>query len=206
MNTLDCDELSVGYGHVPIVNTVSLTLNGGEWVHFYGKNGAGKSTLLKVFAALKNPLSGRLLWNEDPVDGILRQSYRRKIRYFGHERALFQDLTVQDNWDLYTSLFELTGASEGNVVGEVSPNRIVGQLSRGERQRVELAALWPSDAPLLILDEPFSSLDSHSQSLLEDFLRERVGNMRLVITASPEANSVADRLFHVTMNGMVEEE
>jgi len=206
MNTLTCDELRVGYGHVPVLDVVSFEINGGEWVHFYGKNGAGKSTLLKVFAALKNPISGRLLWNEDPVDGILRQSYRRKIRYFGHERALFQDLTVQDNWDLYSSMFNLTGASHSSVVGEVSPNRTVGNLSRGERQRVELAGLWPSESSLLILDEPFSSLDAHSQSLLEDFLRETVEDERLVITASPEPISASDRLFHVRMEGTVEEE
>lgn len=205
MNTLTVKNLSVGYGYQPVLSGLSGSLNGGEWVHYFGRNGVGKSTLLRVLAALKHPLDGEILWNGDPIQGIYRENYRQKIRYFGHDRALFRDLTVRDNWDLYSELFGLDGASDSKVAGEVSPHQTVTRLSQGETQRVELATFWPSISPVFILDEPFASLDRDCCDLLEEFFQRCVEQESLVITASPETVEGPDRQLKVTGEGTVVE-
>lgn len=202
MATLTLDDLSIGYGYPPVLEEINGQLRTGEWVHIHGSNGVGKSTLLKVLATLKKPLSGELRWNDESLTGLLRDSYRKKVRYFGHERALFQDLTVNDNRELYSSLFDMTGASDARLAGDVSGYRTTGRLSQGEKQRVELSTLWPSDATIVLMDEPFASLDETSRDTLTTFLRETAGQGSLIITAAPHELDGPDRQWSLSENGV----
>lgn len=197
MNTLTLEDVAIGYGYPPVIEELDFELNTGRWIHCHGKNGVGKSTLLKVLAGFKNPLSGRLLWNSDSIVGIDRDYYRRKVRYFGHGRALFQDLSVRNNWDLYSALFGLDGTSDSRLAGDFSRNRTVGRLSQGEKHRVELSTLWPDERPVILMDEPFASLDRESQTTLRSFLKECCSKDRLVVTASPRPIEGPDRLWEL---------
>lgn len=202
MDELTLDDVSIGYGYPPVMTNVHGELKSGEWVHLFGNNGVGKTTLLKVLATLKKPLSGEIRWNSDPLVGLDRDRYRRKIRYVAHDRALFQDLSVRDNWTLFSSLFDLSGTSDAQLAGDFSRERAVRQLSEGERHRVELSTLWPNDRSIIIMDEPFSSLDPDSREILRSFLSDQRDDGRLVVTASPGQIKGPDRYWELTKEGV----
>jgi heme exporter protein A len=200
--TLTLEDVAIGYGYPPSVRGIDAELSTGQWVHVHGNNGVGKSTLLKVLSSFKKPLSGRIRWNDEPLEGLTRDSYRNNVRYFGHDRALFEDLTVRENWQLYSSLFGMSGSSDNRMAGDIGASRQAGRLSRGEKQRVELSTLWPSDSTVLIMDEPFSSLDQESRETLVTFLEKQREEGRLVVTASPRPIEGPDEQWILEPDGL----
>jgi len=197
-NVISLHDLTIGYGYPPVLEDVNVEIYGGEWVHVAGSNGEGKSTLLKVIATLKKPLSGTITWNDEVLTGVTREDYRRKVRYFGHDRALFQDLSVRDNWNLFSGLFDLTGYTNTQFASVGSENTDVRSLSQGEKQRTELATFWPTVKPVMILDEPYASLDSSSRKSLKEFLSSCCEEESMVITASTGTIDGPDRQFNIS--------
>ncbi|MFB6226745.1 MAG: heme ABC exporter ATP-binding protein CcmA [bacterium] len=196
MNLLEFSSLTVGYDRKSVLNEVEGEISSGEWVHLWGRNGSGKTSLLQVLASFHQPLEGEVLWNGTKVRTNLER-YRRNIRYFGHEVALFERLTVRDNWELFGGLFNIQGTSPRSFTGEISPSSLVQDLSRGQKRRVELASLIASPRDLVILDEPFASLDEQAIDSLRDNLQGIREDGGIVVTASPESIDGPDRTWQV---------
>lgn len=196
MNRLEFTNLCVGYGRKEILREISGEINGGEWVHLWGKNGSGKTSLLQVLASFHPPQSGRIFWNGNDVRANV-QKYRQNIRFFGHEVALFERLTVKDNWELFAGLFDIKGSSPRTFTGEISPHSLVHELSRGQKRRVELASLIASPKEFVILDEPFASLDDQAVDSLRDNLKGIRDDGGIVLSASPETIDGPDRTWQV---------
>lgn len=196
MSQLEFRNLDVGYGRKYILNDISGEIHSGDWVHLWGKNGSGKTSLLKVLASFHRPLGGEVLWKGNDIRQC-RDQYRQLIRYFGHEVALYERLTVRDNWEIFVGLFDIQGTSPRTFTGEISPESRVHELSRGQKRRVELASLIASPREIVILDEPFVSLDDQAV----DSLRENLHGIRdagsIVLTASPETIDGPNRTWQV---------
>ncbi len=152
----------------------------------------GKSTLLRVLAGFHRPRVGSLRWNGEPVDRD-RPAHRQRLRYIGDQPALLTELTVLDNWQLYSSLFGLDEVGESPLVRNLPDHKRVTDLSHGQKKRVQLATLRGDRPALLLMDEPMLALDEGGR----EEVRRRVGILQdggtLVVTASPSAEPAADR-------------
>lgn len=154
-----------------------------------GASGAGKSMTLRCIAGMETPRSGRIVLNNrvlfDSEAGINLPSRDRHIGYLFQNYALFPHLTVAENiaFGLPKGLSEsaIEQQVEGHLLAVQLPgcgNRYPHQLSGGQQQRIALARAFASQPEILLLDEPFSALDTHLRDSLEKLLIANVANYR----------------------------
>jgi heme exporter protein A len=153
-----------------VLRGVSLDARPGEAVHVAGANGAGKTTLLRVFAGLLTPEQGSITWQGRPI-GADRDGYSAGIAYLAHGDGLKPELTAAENlWFEVGMRRRVTYAEIGaslDVVGlGASRNRLSSELSAGQRRRLALARVLLAEAPLWLLDEPFTHLDDAGTALV----------------------------------------
>jgi ABC-type multidrug transport system ATPase subunit len=196
------DHVSRLYGSFVALREVSLTIPAGASVVLLGENGAGKSTLLKLVAGLTSPSYGSVrVLGDAPVN------QRGRIAYMSHATMLYDELTGLENLTYFASLNAAEGlqqvAEQGgaeraaqalNEVGlDPANTRRVGEYSQGMRQRVSLARVLLSQPELLLLDEPFSNLDTGSAaSMIDRLLRycteeDSAGNARTLLLTTHQA-------------------
>ncbi len=152
-----------------------------------GDNGAGKTTLLRTIAGLAQPTRGTVsVFGTEDLRNI-----RAQIGYMAHPSLLYDELSAMENLRYFAGLYGVEIARCREVISSVnlSPDldRPVGQYSQGMRQRLSLARALLNDPKLLLLDEPFSNVDSrsaHEMARLLAQLRDR-GKTLLVVTHQP---------------------
>jgi ABC-type multidrug transport system ATPase subunit len=162
------DNLRKTYGNgVEALKGVSLTVQLGDFFALLGPNGAGKSTLLKLLAGLARPNYGEIrIFGQAPSD------LRGRIAYMGHQTMLYDELTGPENLEYFLGLQRpdltpaqrkqtVSGALREVALDPANPRRLA-EYSQGMRQRASLARVLLSDPDLLLLDEPFSNLDTAS--------------------------------------------
>lgn len=190
---------------LPVLRDLSMVLNEGEFVAVLGPSGSGKSTLLKIAAGLLSPDRGRVLVNGREVTGKTRL-----VGYMPQDDLLLPWKTVADNAALpllaagwkkeaalgrVASLLPLFGL-EG--FADYYPRR----LSGGMRQRTALLRTILVDSNILLLDEPYASLDALTRENLQDWLLEiwqRFSRSVLLVTHSiDEAIYLSDRIYVLT--------
>lgn len=160
---LELQDLVIGY-QKPLLGPINLRLESGIHV-LLGKNGSGKTTLMRTIAGILPPLAGCIRLGQDSgYDHNLTKTDSR-IGYLGHRAALSESLSVGQNlhfWQriaqLYAPPTALNTVAEAFQLQELWHQRI-RQLSRGQRQRTDLARLTLTPADVLLLDEPFTGLD-----------------------------------------------
>ncbi|HLM10382.1 MAG TPA: ABC transporter ATP-binding protein [Thermoleophilaceae bacterium] len=206
MSAVRLKALSKSFGEVRAVNEVTLDVERGELVAVLGPSGCGKTTLLRLIAGFETPDAGCVVVGDEMVagPGRLVPPEKRRIGMVFQDYALFPHLTVEGN-----IAFGL--ATRGREEREALARRtleLVGlqhkassqphELSGGERQRVALARALAPEPALVLLDEPFSSLDATLRAGLrrevELILRDAGATALLVTHDQEEALSLADRL------------
>ncbi|HYC33680.1 MAG TPA: heme ABC exporter ATP-binding protein CcmA [Gemmatimonadales bacterium] len=177
---LEARGLRRSFGRVRVLRDVDLTLAAGEALAVAGPNGAGKTTLLRVLAGLMRPTGGTLAVLGRPL-GRIDPEGRRQIGLVSHHSLLYDDLTLAENLTFAARLYgldrpgvraleALDAAGLGPRAGD-SPRR----LSRGLAQRAAIARALLHRPRILLLDEPFTALDSVSAERLREELRLRLG-------------------------------
>ncbi len=206
------------FGGFAALDDVSLTVNQGELVALLGPSGSGKTTLLRVIAGLERPDTGSVAFGNGDVTQISPQD--RKVGFVFQHYALFRHMSVFENVAFglrvqprkqrlpeqqisakVRSLLKL-------VQLEAMESRLPSQLSGGQRQRVALARALAVDPKVLLLDEPFGSVDAKVRKDLRAWLRGLHQNLRFtclfVTHDQEEALELADRV--VVMNkGRIEQ-
>lgn len=152
-----------------------------------GKNGSGKTSLLRLLTGLSLPESGEIRWNDAPIKS-LGSDYYQKLNYIGHHDGLKRDLSCLENLRMAQALrfsqgMELEAAMARVRLKGYEDNRIA-TLSAGQKRRLALARLLVTDAPLWILDEPFTSLDKASMALFETIFTEHLERQGMIIMTS----------------------
>lgn len=190
-SVLELSDVTYAYHHRAVLRGVTLTLGRGERVAILGANGSGKTTLLRVAAGLARPRSGTAVWFGRHHDHAL---VRHRIGFVAHDSLLYEGMTVGENLGFFAALYGVPRARVGAVavatgLESLLPRRI-RVLSRGQRQRANLARALLHDPELLILDEPQTGLDAGARAQLGAILdldRDR----RAVLFATHEAADVA---------------
>lgn len=186
------DNVSLSFGSVGVFERISLSIDRGEFVAVVGPSGCGKTTLLNLFSQFIKPDSGRVMCTE-------------RVRMVYQTDSLFPWQTVRENIEL--GLRNLTGQAERTrQLGEMLKliklegfaNHYPHQLSGGMRQRVELARALIGDSDILLLDEPFSSLDYLTRIRMRHELARMLDQLpRTVVLVThdiEEAAQLADRI------------
>ncbi|MEM4712377.1 MAG: ABC transporter ATP-binding protein [Archaeoglobaceae archaeon] len=159
-----CENVSKRFGETFALKNVSLSFE--KSVAILGYNGAGKSTLAKILAGITKPTQGKVsVFGEDPFKNV---DVRRKIGIVTHNPMLYRELSVEENLRFFAKLHGINNWEF--VVDELKLkeklNCKVFELSRGYLQRVAIAKALMLNPKLLILDEPFSSLDVEGREIL----------------------------------------
>ena len=202
MSSITCRGITKSFGSSPVLEDLDLEVPDGTVVTVLGESGSGKTTLLRVMAGFERPDAGTVTIDDEEVDGPHRYvpPEGRRIGYVAQEGNLFPHLTVAKNVG-----FGLPRSARGsNRVDELLGlvglgdlgRRYPHELSGGQQQRVALARALAPHPRLVLLDEPFSSLDAGLRSSLRvdviRILRERRTTAVLVTHDQSEALSVAD--------------
>lgn len=142
---------------------LSFSLEAGEVLQVEGQNGSGKTTLLRILCGLTEAFEGDIFWRGKLVDDV-REAYYQALLYVGHAAGVKAALTAEENlaWmcRLDPSLNRLSIEEALAKVGLYGYEDVpCYALSAGQQRRVGLARLYLSNAPLWILDEPFTALD-----------------------------------------------
>jgi heme exporter protein A len=163
------------FGDFPALRDVSFAVGEGQCVALMGRNGAGKTTLLRLLAGLASASKGSV----KVYGGSPRQrDTRARIGMIGHGIGIYDDLTAAENLETFARLYGIAGAAaqrdawlERTGLAHVRDGR-AREFSRGMRQRLAIARAFLHRPQLLILDEPFTSLDDRAIALLQSLLAE----------------------------------
>ncbi len=169
---------------------VSVEVEEGQTLGVFGPNGAGKTTLLRVLAGLLRPHAGRVrvLGAELPGE---RWKARGRVGYIGHEPLLYRELSVRENLAYQAGLQGVVSARVRELLAAVGLERRADEplrdLSRGMIQRAAVARALLTDPPLLLLDEPWASLDPAATERLAPLIGRSSGKTRVVVTHDVDA-------------------
>lgn len=190
------------YGNQQAVGNVSFELQRGEIVGFLGPNGAGKSTTLKMITGYVQPDAGNI-----QVEGMSVAEHplevRKKIGYLPEANPLYYDMYVREYLQFIAGVHHLPAPEKAiNQVIEMTgltreAHKKCGQLSKGYKQRVGLAAALVHNPPVLILDEPTSGLDPNQIVEIREVIRKQGADKTILFSSHilQEVEAICDRVI-----------
>ena len=208
--SIEVRNLLKEYGDQKAVNNISFKVNKGEIVGFLGPNGAGKSTTMKILTGYLEATSGDAIVcginvASDPL------SSKKKIGYLPELNALYYEMYVREYLSFVAEVHGVKNA--GQRVEEmilltgltVESRKKIGQLSKGYKQRVGLAAALIHDPEVLILDEPTTGLDPNQIIEIRELIRN-LGKNKTVLFSShilQEVEALCDRIIIINKGRLV---
>lgn len=198
------------YGEQRAVDNISFSINKGEIVGFLGPNGAGKSTTMKMITGYLEPDGGSVeVAGIKPGDPINER--KKKIGYLPEANPLYFDMYVREYLSFIAGVHQVSNPQQAieKVIGitGLTPekHKKIGQLSKGYKQRVGLAAALIHDPEVLILDEPTSGLDPNQIIEIRDVIK-KLGEAKTVLFSShilQEVEALCDRVIIINKGKLV---
>ena len=217
---LSLENVVKRFGQRTAVDAVSLDVQHGECVVLLGPSGCGKTTVLRLIAGLERPDSGEISLNGRMVahaGRTLVPPYERRLGYVFQDLALWPHLTVRGNLDFVMRAAGVPSAERAERQKEILAlvrieslaERHPHELSGGEQQRAALARALAGRPHLLLMDEPFSSLDSELRTVLREDVQRLQRSLRLtsiyVTHDLEEAATLADRVVEIRQGRIIGE-
>jgi len=212
MRLLTTYQISKHFGHRKIVNDVSLTIDAGEVVAIFGPNGAGKTTLIKILATLLRPTSGKIhIENIDVLADYTK--VRHLLGVVIHEHLAYPEFTPFENLRFFGQMYGVSNldARCKTLLGEVGLSRFIHEplhiFSRGMTQRFMIAKALLHNPLILLLDEPFSGLDTSARQFVMDRIvqEQEQGKAILITTHNTELGYQIGTRFHFMIDGTLED-
>ena len=195
--TLEARDLACIRDDRTLFDNLSFTLKAGQAVLVEGRNGSGKTSLLRILCGIRQPDEGTIHWNGGDIYR-LATGYNAATAWVGHKDGIKLELTAEENLVFARSLgtpsaLEISEALDAMELGGFD-DVIAINLSAGQKRRLALARLLVTRSPLWILDEPFTSLDTHGISLIENMINTHLadGGMLAVTSHHPVGLDSAD--------------
>jgi ABC-2 type transport system ATP-binding protein len=208
--SIEVKDLLKIYGEQKAVDSISFTVGKGEIVGFLGPNGAGKSTTMKIITGYLGQDAGQATVcgidvKDHPLDS------KKKIGYLPEANPLYPDMYVREYLDFIADLHKVKDKKNKieTVIGQVGlapeSKKRLGQLSKGYKQRVGLAAALIHDPEVLILDEPTSGLDPNQIVEIREVIKG-LGQQKTVLFSShilQEVEALCDRVVIINKGKLV---
>jgi len=201
---IEVENLVKTYAGVTAVNDISFTVARGEILGFLGPNGAGKSTTMRILTGYLPATSGRVRLCGLSVS-TQPDEVKRRVGYMPENNPLPEDMRVSEYLYFRGRLKEVARRKLGPRIDEVLElcdlkrvrHKIIGQLSKGYRQRVGVAEAILAEPPVIIMDEPTIGLDPHQILIVRDLIASLRGRMTLIISSHilPEIEMTCDRVL-----------
>ena len=190
------------FGDFPAVRELTFQVEPGTCLALLGRNGAGKTTLLRMIAGLSQPSQGevRLLGKS-----VRDSEARARIGLLGHGIGVYEELSAFENLRHFANLFDVVQPAEaaGRWLERVNLAQVrdspVREFSRGMRQRLAVARAFLHDPGVLLLDEPFTSLDDRAIALLQSLLEEALGRGATVVMSTHQLREAMQLATHAAL-------
>jgi ABC-2 type transport system ATP-binding protein len=212
MTLLSLENVTKRYGSVTAVDDLTFSVDRGQVVGFLGPNGAGKSTTMRMITQYHDPDGGRILFDGVPLAEAGREA-KRRVGYLPENNPLYTEMLVAEYLAFIGRLRELNGPALARATDEAVGAtgieavfyRPIGELSKGFRQRVGLAAAILHQPDLLVLDEPTEGLDPNQRVEIRHLIGH-LGKARTVLLSThilSEVQYVASRLLIINQGKLV---
>lgn len=192
MLAVAADRVWKYFGDYPALRGAAIEVEAGSCLALLGRNGAGKTTLLRIFAGLSKPTQG-----EVKITG--------RIGYLGHGIGVYDDLTALENLTLFGQLQGVASPSKAalEALERVGLARVkdglAREFSRGMRQRLAVARAFLHHPEILLLDEPFTSLDDKAIAVLQSLLQNALAEGATIIMSTHQIREAMELATHVAM-------
>ena len=208
--SIEVKDLLKIYGEQKAVNNISFKVDKGEIVGFLGPNGAGKSTTMKIVTGYLQQTAGEAFVtginvSDNPLE------IKRKIGYLPELNALYYDMYVKEYLGFLAEIHEVNNKQQAvsnaiNTVGlAIESKKKIGQLSKGYKQRVGLAAALIHDPEVLILDEPTSGLDPNQIIEIREVIKQQGADKTVLFSSHilQEVEAICDRVIIINKGELV---
>lgn len=206
--SIEVAHLSKRFGSQKALDDVSFSIQKGEVVGFLGPNGAGKSTLMKILTTYLKADSGTARVNGYDLATQPRE-VQRSLGYLPEHNPLYLELYVKEYLSFNASVYSVPKSRIDEVISRTGlgpeAHKKIGQLSKGYRQRVGLAAALIHQPEVLILDEPTTGLDPNQLLEIRRLIRE-VGEEKTILLSThimKEVEAVCDRVLIINRGRLV---
>ena len=210
VSRIDVENVSFAYGEEQILSDVSLSLKKGEILGIHGRSGSGKSTLLKLLMRFYDPKSGSIKINGENLPNINTRSLRGNMAYITQQTYIFNE-TIEENIRLArrdATLEEIMEAAKKASIHDfilslpegyqTKMTELGGNLSDGEKQRIGIARAFLHNAPIILLDEPTSNLDSLNEAMiLKSLLNVKAEKLIILVSHRQSTMAICDKVIGI---------
>ncbi|GGG53522.1 gliding motility-associated ABC transporter ATP-binding subunit GldA [Croceivirga lutea] len=206
--SISAKNITKSFGEQKALDSVSFEINKGEIVGFLGPNGAGKSTMMRVLTSYHLADSGSALVNGFDVVTEQKQ-VQESIGFLPEHNPLYVDMYVREYLSFNAQVFKVDKPRIQEVIEQTGltpeAHKKIGQLSKGYRQRVGLAAALLHDPEVLILDEPTTGLDPNQLIEIRKLIRNIGSNKTILLSTHimKEVEAVCDRVLIINKGELV---
>ena len=210
VSRIDVENVSFAYGEEQILSDVSLSVKKGEILGIHGRSGSGKSTLLKLLMRFYDPKSGSIKINGETLPNINTRSLRDNMAYITQQTYIFNE-TIEENIRLArrdARLEEIMEAAKKASIHDfilslpegyqTKMTELGGNLSDGEKQRIGIARAFLHNAPIILLDEPTSNLDSLNEAMiLKSLLNVKAEKLIILVSHRQSTMAICDQVIGI---------
>ena len=210
VSRIDVENVNFAYGEEQILSDVSLSVKKGEILGIHGRSGSGKSTLLKLLMRFYDPKSGSIKINGETLPNINTCSLRDNMAYITQQTYIFNE-TIEENIRLArrdVTLDEIMEAAKKASIHDfilslpegyqTKMTELGGNLSDGEKQRIGIARAFLHNAPIILLDEPTSNLDSLNEAMiLKSLLNVKAEKLIILVSHRQSTMAICDQVIGI---------
>lgn len=210
VSRIDVENVNFAYGEEQILSDVSLSVKKGEILGIHGRSGSGKSTLLKLLMRFYDPKSGSIKINGESLPNINTRSLRDNMAYITQQTYIFNE-TIEENIRLArrdATLEEIMEAAKKASIHDfilslpegyqTKMTELGGNLSDGEKQRIGIARAFLHNAPIILLDEPTSNLDSLNEAMiLKSLLNVKAEKLIILVSHRQSTMAICDQVIGI---------